>query len=77
MVHEESPATATWLVCFGEHRGVIVGAVACPLSRSDVPLGACLECRHLGYVSDERCSSRWCSTGPVVIGTVAARMALT
>lgn len=73
MVPEKSPATPAWLVCFGEHRDVIVGAVACPLSRSDVSLGACLECRHLGYVSDERCKSRWCSTGLVVAGTVAAR----
>jgi hypothetical protein len=64
MVAAESPsATAAWLICFREPHDVIAGAVACPLRRSDVPLEECLECRHLGYVSDEHRMSRSCSTG--------------
>lgn len=72
MFSEERPAMRAWLVCFGEHRDVIAGAVACQLSSSDVPLEECLDCRHLGYVSDER-TSRWCSTSAAETAGSASR----
>ena len=61
-----SPLTAgepDWLVCLGTHHEVTDGAVVCALSESAVSVAECLECRHLGNVSDERRGSRWCAAG--------------
>lgn len=56
--------TATeWLVCLGTNRDVADGAVDCPASGSRAPVADCLECRHLGNLSDDRGASRWCATG--------------
>ena len=56
-------AATEWLVCLGTSRDVADGAVDCPASGSPVPVADCLECRHLGNLSDDRGASRWCATG--------------
>jgi len=65
MFADESAATPAWVVCVGDAQDVIGGTVACRLSRWDVRIDECLDCRHLESVSDERSTSRSCSAGDV------------
>ena len=63
MARTAGAAAAEWLVCLCTHREVTDGAVDCPASRSPVGVADCLECHHLGNLSDDRRASRWCATG--------------
>ena len=63
MARTAGAAAAEWLVCLGTHRDVADGAVDCPASGSPVPVADCLECRHLGNLSNDRGASRWCAIG--------------
>lgn len=51
-----------WVVCRGALREVRAGRIDCPLSGRPETVDACLECRYLADVSDERAARRSCST---------------
>lgn len=56
----EPPPGLAWVVCFGATLPVLGGRVSCPLQDGTVPVGDCLDCRHLSAAADERTPDRDC-----------------
>ena len=50
----EDPMDDAWILCLGMTRPVIDGRVRCAVQARRMPIAACLLCRHLETLADER-----------------------
>lgn len=59
-----------WLICLGAQRDIRDRRVTCPLQAGTANLAACLACRHLEWVVEDRGTGPACAIeepGPVAV----------